>query len=245
MKVDLNSGGLMIRIVEEQYLNSTLEGKFWFGSLALYANIEELGNKTIGDENEGTLFSSTRMTNFTLVSKEKGVSYTFPGEVNVTQKYGLSEECKKKVGIACFTYLNFSEDYIEESSENNCVKLRMKDSTYKDLQKFMKDKQQQTNQKCKIILFEKDKFFDALSTKDELDWEFVKYYYPNDDTIYKHQKDKPYYFKTINYKKQREFRIIAPLSDNREKGEVKVLKDLGKTGGEVDLHDLRLLISDN
>lgn len=58
---------ILLKVVEEKYLQSTLSGNIFFGSLDLYKSAEnQQGDKVIGDANEGKLKNEINVANIWL-----------------------------------------------------------------------------------------------------------------------------------------------------------------------------------
>ena len=61
----------MIKVVEEQYLQDTLSGNLFFGSLNIYKDVEnEQNDRVIGDASEGKLISNFEAFNICIKNEE-------------------------------------------------------------------------------------------------------------------------------------------------------------------------------
>lgn len=243
--VDSRKIGLVIKVVEEEYLQDALSGKLFFGSLDIYRGAEsEKGDKVIGDTNEGQLISKFKASKFIIKldkrGKKEGTIIEIPMNMqkeNVTHRFRMNTD--KNIGICSFTYLSL-DDFKEYHRENECTYFELRQSAMDDIDKLVKAKEKFTGHKCKIIIF-KNEFWDFLHRSSNLDFDFVEYYDSKnpEEVIKLENSKKPIYFcKSNNYKSQREFRVAKEL-DKESKGEVVNFESKENIGVQVTLPELK------
>lgn len=243
--VDSRKIGLVIKVVEEEYLQDALSGKLFFGSLGTYRDVEnDKGDKVIGDMNEGQLFSRFKAskTIIKLINRRKNDSMIIeiPMDMqkeNVTHRFKMNTD--KNIGICSFTYLSL-DDFKEYRYENDRTYFELRQSAMDDIDQFVKAKEKLTGHKCKIVVF-KNEFWDCLHKSSNLDFDFVEYYDSKnpEEVIKLENSKKPMYFcKSNNYKSQGEFRVAKELG-KESKGEIVNFKSKENIGIQVTLPELK------
>lgn len=243
--VDSRKIGLVIKVVEEEYLQDALSGNLFFGSLDIYRGAEnDKGDKVIGDMNEGQLISRFKASKaiIKLVNRRKndGMIIEIPMDMqkeNVIQRFKMNTDIN--IGICSFTYLSL-DDFKEYYHENKRTYFELRQSAIDDIDKLVKAKEKFTGHKCKIIIF-KNEFWDFLHKSSDLDFDFVEYYdskNPEEAIKFENNKKPIYFYKSNNYKSQREFRVAKELS-KKCKGEIVNFESKDDIGIQVTLSDLK------
>lgn len=243
--IDIRTLALPIRVTENKYVKSTLEDSVHFGSLEGYKNIESQG---IGDEDEGKIVG--------LFKKEKSkITIKIPGnnkEIILTDKdfaqdpkmeYGLNDGIEKRIGVASFGLLTFSDFELDRSLNNRkCFKLRK--DTLDDIKRLVRDKEKLTGNKCSLILFSKPDFFSSIK-ESGYEADIVQYYDPYDLSQFSKLRDgnKAYcYLKKDYFRYQREYRIIK-IAEGKfpQEGENVKIKGISRRASIFSLDQLKTL----
>lgn len=104
---------ILLKVVEEKYLQSTLSGNIFFGSLDLYKSAEnQQGDKIIGDANEGKLKNEINVANIRLEIREPHMELSIPmmklPKGKMTQEIRMKED--DNTGVCSFIGLS-SDDF--------------------------------------------------------------------------------------------------------------------------------------
>lgn len=232
--------GLMIKVVEEQYLQDTLSGNLFFGSLNIYKDAEnEQNDRVIGDASEGKLISNFEAFNICIKNEEIAIRIPVNNKkTKLTCKVGMSGD--QNIGICSFTYLSF-DDFEEYQHKEDRIYFKLRQSVINDMSKFIKEKEKFTGRKCQIALFEPNEFCNILDKDSSLIYDFVKYYDKNNlEEFMNLEKRKilTYFCKSKNYLAQREFRV-AKVLDKGSRGEIVKVGAKETIGIQVTLSELK------
>lgn len=241
--VDSKNIGIPIKIFEDRYFDDALQGNIYFGPIKQYADIEETtGDQVIGDQNEGKIVNNISATKvwIRLKGETNPTQYCLGKNANIRLIDGLNDDQLSRIGISCFTFLSL-DDFQEYKKVDDRAYFELKPEVVQQLKQFVKDKEKQSQNSCRIVMFPPNNFFNALEDQ-RLPYGLVHYYDQNDPLTFRDiQKEKlPWYFyKSKNYEYQRELRIASDLAIEN-KGEVK--KITGLSGVEIPQNMLSKLV---
>ena len=231
---------ILLKVVEEKYLQSTLSGNIFFGSLDLYKSAEnQQGDKIIGDANEGKLKNETNVGNIRLEIKEPHMELSIPmmksPKGKMTQEIRMKED--NNTGVCSFIGLS-SDDFEVCGQKDGRTLFKLRQAVIDDIAKLLKGKEEFTGNKCRIILFDKN---ELMSRSEDIEVECgpVRYYDTTDVKEYwelVRKKIPLYLLKTQVYQYQREYRIVKRLEENK-KGEV-VSLNVTNIGEPITLSEL-------
>lgn len=229
---------ILLKVVEEKYLQSTLSGNIFFGSLDLYKSAEnQQGDKIIGDANEGKLKNEINVGNIQLKIKEPHMELPVIKSLKgkMTQEIRMKED--DNTGVCSFIGLS-SDDFEVCGQKDGRTLFKLRQAVIDDIAKLLKGKEEFTGNKCRIILFDKNELMSRLEDI-EVECCPVRYYDTNNVKEYwelVRKKIPLYLLKTQVYQYQREYRIVKRLEENK-KGEV-VSLNVTNIGKPITLSEL-------
>lgn len=199
-----SSHHVLLKFVEKQFIESTLDGYFYFALSNYFIELEEETNKGIGDNKEGMWSIILSPENNAVLVSEDGKKIPINNAV-LRKRYDMV----KKLPICCFVILSLEDDFEKIPNENI---LKLKPEIDLSLRKQFKERN---------LLFFTD-IYEAINRFDtacknvgfyRLRGE-VKYY---DDTVESHPLKIDIYeedpvqallYKRKVFEEQKEFRII-------------------------------------
>lgn len=229
---------ILLKVVEEKYLQSTLSGNIFFGSLDLYKSAEnQQGDKIIGDANEGKLKNEINVGNIRLEIKEPHMELSIPmmksPKGKMTQEIRMKED--NNTGVCSLIGLS-SDDFEVCGQKDGRTLFKLRQAVIDDIAKLLKGKEEFTGNKCRIILFDKNELMSRLEDI-EVECGPVRYYDTTDVKEYWELVGiSPYFLKSQGYQYQREYRIAKRLEENK-KGEV-VSLNVTNIGKPITLSEL-------
>lgn len=241
--VDSKDIGIFLKIFEDQYLDDALQGNIYFGPIKQYSDIERTtGDQVIGDQNEGKIVNNIVASK--VWTRPKGeinpIQYNPGKNFNIRIIAGVDDVKLSRIGISCFTYLSL-DDFQECKKISDRSYFEFKPKIVQQLKQFVKDKEKQSKNSCKIVMFQRNKFLKTLEDQG-FSYRLVHYYDQNDPlTLREVQKENipRYFYKSKHYEYQREFRIVSELA-NENVGEVK--KIAGLHGVEISQNTLSKMV---
>lgn len=228
--------GLIIKIVENRYLNDILAGKLYFNSLNYFKTLEEnSGDQVIGDKREGMI--SGLFKNSDLYFKLNNSNEVFKGaRADLRINFDLDES--ENVGICCFMFLG-SDDFVFCKTEGDKKIFELRDSAVAEIEDFKQEKEKSTGQECSFVVIGGQAFAKAVGAEEHGKIHYYDAESPNEVTEAGESSLPNYFYKSNRYNKQREYRVVTSLS-NGDCGEVKEFPELREKS--IVISDLRTIV---
>ena len=228
--------GLIIKIVENRYLNDILAGKLYFNSLNYFKTLEEnSGDQVIGDKREGMILGLFK--NSDLYFKLNNSNEVFKGaRADLRINFDLYES--KNVGICCFMFLG-SDDFVFCKTEGDKKIFELRDSAVAEIEDFKQEKEKSTGQECSFVVIEGQAFAKAIDAEEHGKIHYYDEESPSEVMEAGESSLPNYFYKSNRYNKQREYRVVTSLS-NGDCGEVKEFPELREKS--IVINDLREIV---
>lgn len=217
--MELEDYGVFIKLVEEEYVEDTLNGNLHFSSLKSFTELEEKQAGGIADKNEGTMNISIPMANaFIRLTGDNKENKIMPlHNINARINFFLTEEQKKSTGICCFMYLPISK--FDCKKEGNIGIASFGSKLREQILSFLNNTEDEKEKKCEILMVDSTDLIELLKNN-KLAYGTV-YYYDNfnpDKTIdFVNTKNfSPVFCKSNIFSNQSEFRVVAKLPQGKE-----------------------------
>ena len=217
--MELEDYGVFIKLVEEEYVEDTLNGNLHFSSLKSFTELEEKQAGGIADKNEGTMNISIPMANaFIRLTGDNKENKIMPlHNINARINFFLTEEQKKSTGICCFMYLPISK--FDCKKEGNIGIASFGSKLREQILSFLNNTEDEKEKKCEILMVDSTDLIELLKNN-KLAYGTV-YYYDNfnpDKTIdFVNTKNfSPVFCKSNIFSNQSEFRVVTKLPQGKE-----------------------------
>lgn len=197
---------LFLKFVEPQYVESTLDGDFYFSRSGYFIDLEKKQKEEgIGDSREGSWSKHISEDSVMFIEIEDGEEINFPVESGA---FFLHYEDIRKVPMCCFTLLSSENDFYKENN-NWKIKHHIIDSLKEQFKGrvVLLFKPPELVKRVKKILIEK-----GIPLKGDR----VKYYdeqqedHPVSEQDFNTNPTKALFFKRKRFEFQKEYRIIFP-----------------------------------
>lgn len=217
--MELEDYGVFIKLVEEEYVEDTLNGNLHFSSLKSFTELEEKQAGGIADKNEGVMNISIPMANaFIRLRSGNRENEIMPlHDIKARINFSITEEQKKSTGICCFMYLPISK--FDCKKEGNIGIASFGSKLREQILSFLNNTEDEKEKKCEILMVDSTDLIELLKNN-KLAYGTV-YYYDNfnpDKTIdFVNTKNfSPVFCKSNIFSNQSEFRVVTKLPQGKE-----------------------------
>ena len=215
----LEDYGVFIKLVEEEYVEDTLNGNLHFSSLKSFTELEEKQAGGIADKNEGVMNISIPMANaFIRLRSGNRENKIMPlHDIKARINFSITEEQKKSTGICCFMYLPLSK--FDCKREENIIRASFGKKLREHILNFLNSTEDEKEKKCEIMMVDSVDLIELLANN-KLAYGSVYYYdnYNFDKTIdFINAKNfSPVFCTSSIFSNQSEFRVVTKLPDGKE-----------------------------
>ncbi len=235
--VDPTSGKrLILKIVENRYLNDVLSGKLYFNSLNYFKTLEEnSGDQVIGDKMEGKISGLFKKSDvYFKLANSNEIFQVLQSDVRIN----FNSEWTRNIGICCFILFE-AEDFILFKTEGDKKIFELCESAIAEIEDFKREKEKSTGQECSFVLFDDQAFAKAVDAEKHGKVHYYDGESPSEIMKAGESQIPNYFYKSNRYSKQREYRVATSLS-NENRGEVKEFIELKQKS--VVINNLREII---
>jgi hypothetical protein len=202
--------GVLLKFVDKQYIDSTLDGNFYFSLSGKFIDLEKKQlDKGIGDSKEGAWSRPKKENSLIMIGKPGGKMYP----LNVkSAAFHHTFQGMRRFPILCFTYLKLENDFIQDGD-----KYTLKNDVVDNLLEQFPDRD--------VIMFNPDfftQFDEALMEKGyEFKRDLITYYddrkesHPLEYETYEKNPFLGLFYKREFFNIQKEYRVaLAGFSDD-------------------------------
>lgn len=238
MVINNSDPGVLLKFVENQYLESTLDGNLHFSLSGKFIDQEkEQSEKGIGDSREGAWSRPLKENSILIIGEPGGKKYP----LNVkSATFHHTFQGMRMFPIMCFTYLSLERDFIKNGDN-----FTLKDEVLSSLLNQFEGRS--------VIVFDPLSFFTLLDRSlIEQGYEFkrnlIEYYderkedHPLDFNQYKENPFEGLFYKRNFFEFQKEYRIaIADFKEEDLKVSIKDIRNCTQVLSTEELKGLKIL----
>lgn len=232
--------GVLLKFVEKQYIDLTLDGKFYFSLSGRFIELEKKQlDKGIGDSKEGAWSRPKRENSIIMIGEPGGKMYPLNVKSAVFHHtfHGM-----RKFPILCFTYLKLEKDFIQYED-----KYTLRSDVVDKLLEQFSDRD--------VIMFNIDFFaqFDEVLKERGYDFkrDLITYYDEKKESHpleYENYESNPFlglFYKREFFKFQREYRIaLREFSEDDLRINIGSIRDYAKVLSIEELRGLQIQMID-
>lgn len=235
----ISGKGLMLKIVENRYLNDILSGKLYFSPLNYFKTLEKnSGDQVIGDKREGMI--SGLLKNSDLYFKLNNSNEIIKDDRDDVRINFDSDETEN-IGICCFIFLG-EDDFAFYKAEGDKKLFELSAPVIDEIEHFKREKEVSTGQECSFIVFGGQAFARAIDAEEHGKVQYYDEKKPSEVMEAEESLVPNYFYKSTRYSKQREYRVATFLS-NKDCGEVKDFPELKQKSKRInDLKEIVIVV---
>lgn len=205
-----------LKIVENQFIESTIKGYYHFSSFKEFRKIEnKFNDQVIGDNEEGKVHFYLDPKKFSIYDSRTRKNYGAPFK---SVKLNLTVE--NNYGICSFICLG--EDCWIELEKNIFI---LKQTVYRDLNRLLKEKEKFAQKPCSLLLFKSNSICKFAQKVFQTNIVFTPVRYESKPPLKTYSDLEVLRFKQPKYKYQHEWRMIKAKWSNKNSENV-FLQDL-------------------